>query len=196
MLKMIKGADVPKAEQLKEEYILENKRITANVNTDKIRNIMEQFLNMNEDTPLFLFIETPCNISEENITGETEDGFLEMETHHKEIWYLDGIPAQTVRQIFDCVFDILLHDGLSAFGIGNPDGEEIGKYKYNIVQMFCSDAHVSRYVQFFENEGIHQTANLITAWDTFTQDEPGTCSRYESPSGMNIYDVVKCLKNY
>ncbi len=196
MLQMIKGAHVPAAEQLKECYLLEEHRITANVDADKILPIMEEFLARNENIPLFFFIETPCNISDETVVGETEDSAVLINERHKDIWYLDGIPAQTVRQILAQASDILVHDGLSAFGIGNPVGEEIGKYKYNIVQVFCREEHAKKYAPIFEEQGIHKTRNLITAWETFTRDAPGECSQYANESGLSIYDVIDWLKKH
>ncbi len=194
MLQIIKGAYVPDAKRLMEGCRLEEHRITANVNADKIRTIMEHFLKMNEDIPLFLFIEVPANIRDETLTGETDnDGFI-VDTFHKDIYYLDGIPAQTIRKIFQQVFDILLHDGLSSFGIGNATGEEIGKYKYNIMQLFCRDAHTEKYALLFEDEDIPRTENFITAWDTFTQEAPGCYELYKNPKGKDIYDVVKWLE--
>ncbi len=196
MLQMIKEAHVPAAEQLKEGYLLEERRITANVDADNILPVMEEFLARNEGVPLFFFIETPCNISEETVVGETEDGAVLTEGRHKDIWYLDGIPAQTVRQILAQASDILVHDGLSAFGIGNGIGEEIGKYKYNIVQVFCREEHAEKYAPIFEEQGIHKTRNLITAWETFTQDAPGECGQYASENGLTIYDVIDWLKKH
>ncbi len=194
MLQMIKGAKVPAAEQLKEGYLLEEYRITANVDADRILPIMEDYLLKNEELPLFFFIETPCNISDETVVGETEDGALLINERHKDIWYLDGIPAQTVRQILAQASDILVHDGLSAFGIGNPVGEEIGKYKYNIVQVFCREEHAKKYAPIFEGHGIRETQNLITAWETFTQDTPGECGQYANENELTIYDVIDWLK--
>lgn len=196
MLQMIKGAKVPAAEQLKEGYLLEEHRITANVDADKILPVMEGFLARNEGVPLFFFIETPCNISEETVVGKTEDGFVQTIGKHKDVWYLDGIPAQTVHEILTQASDILVHDGLSAFGIGNGIGEEIGKYKYNIVQVFCREEHARKYAPIFEEQGIHKTRNLITAWETFTQDAPGECGQYVSENSMTIYDVIDWLKKH
>ncbi len=196
MLQMIKGAKVPAAERLKEGYLLEERRITANVDADKILPVIEGFLARNEGVPLFFFIETPCHISEETVVGETEDGVVLTEGRHKDIWYLDGIPVQTVHEILTQVSDILVHDGLSAFGIGNPIGEEIGKYKYNIVQVFCREEHAKKYASIFEEQGIHKTRNLITAWETFTQDAPGECGQYASENSMTIYDVIDWLKKH
>ena len=196
MLQMIKGAKVPAAEQLKEGYLLEEHRITANVDADKILPIMENYLLKNEELPLFFFIETPCNISDETVVGKTEDGAVLVNVRHKDIWYLDGIPAQTVRQILAQASDILVHDGLSAFGIGNSVGEEIGKYKYNIMQVFCREEHAQKYAPIFEGHGIRETQNLITAWETFTQDAPGECGQYANENGLTIYDVIDWLKKH
>lgn len=195
-MQMIKGAKVPAAERLKEGYLVEERRITANVDADKILPIMEGFLARNEDIPLFFFIETPCNIAEETVVGKAENGAVLTQGQHKDVWYLDGISAKTVREIFGYVSDILVHDGLSAFGIGNPVGEEIGKYKYNIVQVFCREEHTQKYAPIFEEQGIPKTRNLITAWETFTQNTPGECEQYANENGLTIYDVIDWLKKH
>lgn len=187
MLRMIKGAWVPDANKLYEGYELYDDRIIANVNADNIRSVTDGFIEMNEELSLFLFLEVPTNLNDESFGTAVSD------KPHKDIYYLDGISAKTLRKLLDPLYDILINDGLSAFGVGNPYGDEIGKYKYNSVMLFSS-RKIAEYVRIFENLNIPQTEALKTAYDTFSQKNPGVSKIYEDSKKRNIYTVVEQLK--
>ena len=192
MLKMIKGSCVPKPEMLSQGYEITDRNLIANVDADNIRNIIEGFLDMNKGLPLFLFIEVPANIKDEKVIGETEDGYVQLEAHHKDVYYLDGISSEGLKQLLEPLYDILINDGLSSFGVGNPHGEEVGKYKYNEMILFSGE--LQKYVPLFERNGVFRTDRLVTAWDTFTPDSPGASERYSDEKGRDIYSVTDYLK--
>ncbi len=192
MLKMIKGARVAACEKLSQSFEITDRSIIANVDADNIRKIIEGFLDMNKALPLFLFIEVPANIKDEKIIGKTEDGYVQLEAHHKDVYYLDGISSAALKQLLEPFYDILINDGLSSFGVGNPYGEEIGKYKYNEMIVFCRD--LQKYAPLFVQNGISRTDSLVTAWETFTRDTPGTCERYFDEEGRDVYSIIDALK--
>lgn len=192
MLKMIKGAQVTSLDMLVQGYETAENCINANVDADKIKSIIEGFLDMNNDLPLFLFIEIPANLKNERIIQEFEDGGVLLEQNHKDIYYLDGVSAKGLKQLLEPFYEILINDGLSAFGVGNPLGEEIGKYKYNFMMLYSQD--VNKYISLFETNGISRTKNLITAWDTFTPDTPGTSEKYCDENNRDIYAIIDTLK--
>ena len=168
---MIKGAHVSDSQKISQGYEITENSIIANVDADNIRNMIDGFLDMNNGLPLFLFIEVPANLEDENVIRKFEDGGVELETHHKDVYYLDAISSESLKELFELFYDILINDGLSSFGVGNPYGEEIGKYKYNEMILYGQD--LKKYISLFEHNGISRTDKLITAWDTFTENTPG-----------------------
>lgn len=197
MLQMIMGAHVPDPALLSEGYaVIGGNRISANVDADRILKMMVDFMNRNADRPLFLFIEVPANIKDEAVVGETEDGYVLTETKHRDVYYLDGRSAAFFTELLNVYGALLVHDGLCHFGVGNDVGEEIGKYEYNLMSLYCRDGAVEKYTSLFEDAGIHRTENLLTAWDTFTREHPGECRRIASRSGKDVYDVIEELKTH
>ena len=192
MLKIIKGAHVTASKKLSQGYEITDFGITANTDADNIRKIIEDFLVMNNDLPLFLFIEVPANLKDEKVIGKEEDGAVLVEKSHKDVYYLDGVSSEELGHLLDPLYDILINDGLSAFGVGNPNGEEIGKYKYNAMILYAKNP--DKYIQLFEKYNISRTDKLVTAWDSFTPETPGKCERYYDKSGRDIYDIIVKLK--
>ena len=47
----------------------------------------------------------------------------------------------------------------------------------------------SRSMQNFEAHGIPRTDHLVTAWETFTLEHPGSCTAH-IVNGESIYDLV------
>ena len=194
MLQMTMGSHVSDASALSEGYELNKNYIQANVNADKMQGILEEFTDRNADRPLFLFIEIPANSKDETIAGMTEDGFTVTKGKHKDVYYLDGRSADWFKQLLKPFWLLLIHDGLCQFGIGNDLGEEVGKYKYNIMQLWTREERAEKYAVLFENAGIPKVQKLVTAWDTFTQDTPGECALLTARNGKTIYDMVETLK--
>lgn len=193
MLKMIAGAQVYDPTILSQGYEIYEKLITANVDCDNIRALIEGFIEMNKDVPLFLFVEVPAHIDDETISETFSDGSVAIENQHKDIYYLDGISAEATIALLDQFEEILINDGLSAFGVGTPMGEEIGKYRYNIVKVYGYEEAV-HYIPLFEKVGIPRVDELVTAWDTISQDTPGTSVCYYDSNGRSVYDIVDTLK--
>ncbi len=50
-----------------------------------------------------------------------------------------------------------------------------------------------KYVKLLNKNKIYQTDNLLTAWNFFSNDNPGEIILYEK-DGKTIYDVVERLK--
>ena len=68
MLKMIKGCRVPFADRLEEAYEVGEKRIFANVDADKIEEVVRHFITMHEE-PQFFILELPASIDEETVAS-------------------------------------------------------------------------------------------------------------------------------
>lgn len=193
MFNLIKGAKISENISLKEEYEINGNWIYANISAENIRRIINQFIEI-ENTELFcLFIEIPANMTDENVIRKTEDGYCVTEKMHKDIYYLDDISAKDLNELLNVFEDILINDGLSSFGVLSQKGNEIGKYKYNVMGAYSDGEDLSPIIEAFYNVKIPRTDKLVTAWDYFTQDNPGESELYKK-DGKTIHDVVETLK--
>lgn len=193
MFNLIKGAKISENISLKEEYEINGNWIYANISAENIRRIINQFIEI-ENTELFcLFIEIPANMTDENVIRKTEDGYCVTEKMHKDIYYLDDISAKDLNELLNVFEDILINDGLSSFGVLSQKGNEIGKYKYNVMGAYSDGEDLSPIIEAFYNVKIPRTDKLVTAWDYFSQDNPGESELYKK-DGKTIYDVVETLK--
>lgn len=193
MFNLIKGAKVNENIALKEEYEINGNWIYANISAENIRRIINQFIEI-ENTELFcLFIEIPANMTDENVIRKTEDGYCVTEKMHKDIYYLDDISAKDLNELLNVFEDILINDGLSSFGVLSQKGNEIGKYKYNVMGAYSDGEDLTPIIEAFYNVKIPRTDKLVTAWDYFSQDNPGESELYKK-DGKTIYDVVETLK--
>lgn len=84
MLNMVKGCSVPFPEKLMESYEVRENRILANVNAEKIEEVLRHFITMNEE-PQFFILELPVDKD-----AEKEIRLGVAETFHKDIYYIDG----------------------------------------------------------------------------------------------------------
>ena len=129
-----------------------------------------------------------------NLNDETVDAFGEIETKHKDIYYMDGCSREESLTVLSRVGDLLYNDGLSSFGFGvHSSGDEIMSRKFNVLTIYSKN--IEKYNNFFENHEIEQTDNLITAWDTFTDSTPGISEIYES-NGKSVYNIPKLFKEW
>jgi len=188
MLHMIQGCKVPFPEKLSAEYVSEGNLITANVNAEDIEEIVKQFILMHKE-PLFFILELPARLYDE---VESRPG--EIDTFHKDVYYIDGCTQEEALTILLRVGNLLIHDGLSSFGYGcHESGDEIMLEKYNVLTIFSRN--ISQYDAFLEEHHLSKTDQLLTAWDTFSPDSPGesTCFEWE---GKTVYDIPKQFQEW
>jgi hypothetical protein len=188
MLKMIKGCKINDSEQLHEQYELNNSVITANVNADRIQDVLQHFIDLQESL-FFFIIELPSNENDElRLRRNNYDPM------HKDIYYIDGLNKEAASNLITSYGELLINDGLSSFGIGLLDNTaEIMVRKYNVVTLWSNN--IEKYSGFFEEHYINRTGQLITAWDTFNEDNPGECFLFEV-DGKNVYSLVNELKDW
>lgn len=192
MFHLIQGANLSADVVLKEEYEIDGNWIYANISAENIRKIIEKFVEIEKGNRFCLFIETPASIADENVVGMNEEGFYQLESKHMDVYYLDNITDEYIIYLLDTFGDILIHDGLSHFGVLSQSGREIGKYKYNVIKAYTRD-DLLPLIKVFNAFDIPETDNLITAWDYFTQDNPGESELYKKDD-KTIYDIVETLK--
>ena len=183
MLNMVKGCRIADPSLLHEGYQRIETGYVANVNAEKIQQIVEHFIHL-QDEWVFLIIEVPTNIKD-----ETENGSL-----HMDVYYLDGLKKDVAVRLLRDLGEILVHDGMSRFGFGSHSGQnEIMIGAYNVATIYS--ASPERYNGMFESHGISEVPELKTAWAYFTDQTPGEC-RKVTYRGKTIYEIVDDLKQY
>ena len=197
MFQMIKGASIPDASSLKEEYIVSGKRLTANVSAEHILPVFEAFLRqMRENEPLYLFIEVPCKLPEEQrLNDPSKMTDQSVEEFHRDVYYLDGLYQEQMLMLLQSgVGELLIHDGLTHFGFGSLESQtELGKYKYNVLIGYAQKEPVDQLCTIFDAFDMPCSPAITTAWDLFSKNSPGDSYRYEF-NGKNAYDLIEEMK--
>ena len=145
----------------------------ANVDADKIERVIAHFISLHNE-PLFFILELPTNFK-----YETETAPGEVECIHKDIYYIDGCTQETALAILEKAAELLINDGMAEFGFGcHASKDEIMAGKYNVVDIYTHNKDL--YDGFFETHGIERTEPLVTAWQTFSEEHYGECSRIDT----------------
>lgn len=185
MFQAAPGVTIPFPDKILEEYqIFKGESIHANVSYEKLSAFVSDFYKALPE-PLFLVMQLPLSIDEEN-----EMGFNEI--FHQEVLYLDGQMQSQINTIMTSYGQILLSDGLSQFAIAShKNHEEIFIEKYKVVSIYSEVPE--KYESLLLKYGLRRTDHLITAWDTFSQDYPGECRKIRI-EGLDSYNVADILK--
>lgn len=179
MIKIKKGSIIPENIKIKEEYKVENDTIVLNIDVDKINKLLKSFVKMQKEE-LFLFIEVPTNINEEK-------------ENYTDVYYLDGISINEIDELLNMYGDILINDGLCEFGFGVKSfNEEIMSLKYNMITIYSKE-NVNKYIDLLNELKINKTINFKSAWDYFTEENPGISKLYEKEE-QTVYDIIEILK--
>ncbi len=70
---------------------------------------------------------------------------------------------------------------------------EIMTNEYNVVIILSGKDDKSKYEKFMINNKIKKVDKLVTAWDFFTDSNPGECRRIIE-DGKDVYDAIEVLK--
>lgn len=189
MLNMVKGCKVPFPDQLFEGYEVQENRIFANANVEKIKDIFNHFIVMHDQEQGFFILELPANRDEED---EIRPGVVQ--ATHKHVYYIDALSTEGALTIMMRSGELLINDGISYFGYGFPNtGDEIMLDKYNVLTIVTQE--IGRYADFFESHDIPQVEDLKTAWDSFSEEHPGVAERYEL-NNKTVFDLVEDYKDW
>lgn len=180
------GVNIPFPDKIEEKYELSAKRILCNISFEKLKQLLGDFV-CGLVEPLFLVIELPLKLDEEEkLRTSQKDVF------HKEVLYLDGQKKKQIDTLLDQYGELLLNDGMSSFGVASHvTGDEILIQKYKVVAIYSGE--ITKYCALMNRYGIVQTDNLVTVWNTFSHEHPGTCELV-SINGLSVYDIVEELK--
>lgn len=186
MLKMIKGVKINDSDKLNEEYMNADNYLMANINADKILNIINDFIDI-QQAPLFLIIEVPTNEKYENI----EDNIIK--EFHKDVYYIDNISKSFAKELLKIFGNLFINDGLAQIGIGNHiSNAEIMTDKYNVINIFYGKDIALKYEKLMEKHKIKKVENLVTAWDFFNDSNSGE-SYHIDENGKTVYDAIEVL---
>lgn len=188
MLNLKKGCKIKNADKLYEQYEKTEHGYIANVNIEKIIELLKSFISMQEGL-VFFFLEVPSNKRDEK---EIKPGVLDCT--HKDVYYMDNLDKGEAVKLLDIAGELHANDGLSCFGFGSQhNNDEIGVGKYNVVTIFSQES--DSYDELFQKFDIVKTEKLVTAWDTFTKDTPGHSERI-SINGKDIYSIIEEFKDW
>lgn len=188
MLVLRAGCRVPFPEKLFEEYMLMENQIIANISADKIRTVMEHFICIHEE-PLFFILELPSKQYDEK---EIRPGVVEK--LHKDIYYIDGCTNEEALTILLRVGDLMINDGLCSFGFGcHESNDEIMFGKYNVTTIFSRN--IIQYINFMAEHGIAKSEHIVTAWDTFSQEHPGSSERIAT-DGKDVFSIPEMFADW
>ncbi len=187
MLKLRKGCKVPLNEKLFEGYERKDNYIYANVDADKIVDILKHFIVIH-DEPLFFILELPSKLEEEYIIQPKA-----VESFHKDVYYIDGCNQKKALTIISQIGELLVNDGMCSFGFGaHYSHNEIMVGKYNVVYVLEREA--GKFKDFFRKHNIEEVEQLLTAWDTFTKDYPGEAERIITDE-KDVFDIPNMYKD-
>lgn len=167
MIETAVGITLPFPEQISEGYELSGNTLTANIDFSKLPAFVEAFYAL-LPAPLFLAVHPMA------------DG--------DEVYYLDGMTHKQLDMILRGYGELLYQDGLSAFAIASHESqEEIYIQKYKIISIYSPQ--IDRFLPLFRQNGIPKVSHLTTAWDTFSEENPGTAERLEI-RGETVEDMI------
>ena len=188
MLVLRAGCRVPFPEKLFEEYMLMENQIIANISADKIRTVMEHFICIHEE-PLFFILELPSKQYDEK---EIRPGVVEK--LHKDVYYIDGCSNEEALTILLRIGDLMTNDGLCSFGFGcHESNDEIMFGKYNVTIIFSRN--IGQYISFMADHEITKREHIVTAWDTFSQEHPGSSERIDT-DGKDIFSIPEMFADW
>ena len=182
------GCRVPFPEKLFEEYMLTENQIIANISADKIKSVMEHFICIHEE-PLFFILELP---SEQNDEKEIQPGVVE--NLHKDVYYIDGCANEEALTILLRIGDLMINDGLCSFGFGcHESNDEIMFGKYNVTTIFSRN--IRQYIGFMADHEIAKKEHILTAWDPFSYEHPGSSKRINT-DGKDVFSIPEMFADW
>ena len=182
--RFIKGCRAGCEKKLREGFVETERGFVANVSAENIGRLMRDYIAAQTEE-LFLFIEKPCNLAEEE---PDERGVVTQP--HVNVYYWDGITKEQANVVLDEYGDWLINDGFVCFGFGVKGcASEIMKDKYNVISVYSVDPPKERPLLA---QRLPQVAELCTAWDCFDRQHPGECFQYRR-DGKSVHDVVEEL---
>jgi hypothetical protein len=185
-MKLAHGIKLPFPNLIKKEYEVNNNTIIFNADVDDLLDVIIDFVKSLEQ-PIFFFIEIP-------VKKEVEDKLRKKDTDpfHIDVYYWDYIDNLTLTTILKRYGELLLNDGLVRFGVGSKGREEIYVRKYKVTYILSNN--IEKHQEILNQYNYVRTDNLVTPYDTFSTNNPGTAYAIKV-DGFNIFDLVEMLQS-
>lgn len=188
MFQCARGVTIPFPDRIKEEYEVFPEDLTFQPSFEKIRPMLLDFIE-EAQAPFFLALHLPLSEQEEQKLRPDENA-----PFHQRICYLDGQTREQLLTILSRFGEILLHDGMTEFAVASHNThEEFFVRRYKLIQLYSPQPN--KWEPLMAKYGIKKTDKLVTVWDTFSKEHPGTCCRYEK-DGLDVYAVYQELIRY
>lgn len=187
-----KGITIPFPERLAEGYEVIARdsggcHLRVNIDGTRLEDVFRDLVELVPD-PGFLILESPCNE-----VKELELRMKESDPFHRDVYYIDGLERYQFFEIFNQYSDLLVHDGFVHFGFGSHNTEQkdevfVGSYKTTSV---FTDNPLP-YEAVLGDFAIPRVSKLTTAWDTFSEENPGVRDRWKQGEN-DIYSMIESL---
>ncbi len=182
--RFVKGCHASCEKKLREGFEASETGFVANVSAEHIDPLMRDYIDAQTEE-LFLFIEKPCNLAEE----ETDKHGVVTQPHVN-VYYWDGVTKEEANAVLDEYGDWLINDGFTCFGFGVKGfASEIMKKQYNVVSVYARNPEKERELMV---RHLPETKELRTAWNYFDRQHPGDCFLYQR-DGKTVHDAVDAL---
>lgn len=184
--RFIAGCQADCEKKLHEGFCASDSGFLANVSAEHIDAFLRDYIATRTE-PLFLFIEMPCTLDEEELDAEGR-----VVQAHVNVYYWDGITVEEAYAVLDEYGSLLIGDGFCEFGFGVKSfRSEIMKERYNVISLYSEDPAADKPLMARHLRELHE---FRTAWDYFDPQHPGSCCMYEL-GGQTVYDAVEALLN-
>ena len=185
MLEMYKGCEVPDVAKLSAGYeLLGSNMLQANVDAGKIKGLLLDFAAMHKNEQVYFMLELP---PEHKAQLQVSYGQNELD-EDSERYYIDDISLEQVQELLAKVGDVLINDGVSRFSLGGTYSmDEMVVDRFNVLSVM-SVMDVEEYEKLFTKQGIPKVEGLVTAWETFSPEEPATAMQYVQDN-ISVFDI-------
>lgn len=185
MLEIYKGCEVPDVDKLNAGYeLLGSNMLQANVDASKIKGLLLDFVAMHKTEQVYFMLELP---PEHKSQTQISYGQNELD-EDSERYYIDDISLEQAEELLAKVGDVLIHDGVSRFSFGGIYSmDEMVVDRFNVVSVM-SVMDVEEYEVLFAKHEIPKVEGLVTAWDTFSPEEPGVALQYVQDN-ISVFDI-------
>ena len=157
----------------------------ANVDSDKIRELMKDFISYNEPSKYFMVLELPLILRPE----ERPWPYV-LDTKRHQVYYLNDLDQETINHILFQYGDILIQDGVSSFGfVALKSGDEMFKRPFNEITLYTEH----NYDDFLKAHDLDNVGSLSVAESFFDSNTQGLQEKVKMHD-IIIDDVVAELK--
>lgn len=183
---LVQGVSAENISGVHSAYSVTENGVSAVLSAELIKDFFIKAVSKLEER-VFFFLELPCTDEEEKkLRCKKSDPF------HCNVYYLDGCTIPVAKAVMKRYGDLLVNDGVAAFGFGShKSGEEIGKYKYQNVSAY---GRSKVFAAVLEELGVPREDGYKTLWDNFSDETPGCCSVVEI-NGETVFDIPEKLKS-